>query len=58
MDTVRCIGRTAVITKASNFLEWGHGIQNGAGRMEFPDGRVKEGIFENNTFKGPHIGTP
>jgi hypothetical protein len=21
--------------------------------MEFPDGRLKEGIFENNIFKGP-----
>jgi len=26
--------------------------------MEFPDGRVKEGLFENNTFKSPEIGTP
>jgi len=21
--------------------------------MEFPDGRVKEGLFENNVYKGP-----
>lgn len=26
--------------------------------MEFPDGRVKEGLFENNTFKGPQMATP
>lgn len=37
--------------------EWEGGIQNGAGKMEFPDGRVKEGMFENNTFKGPLMGT-
>ena len=23
--------------------------------MEFPDGRIKEGIFENNRFKNPEI---
>lgn len=26
--------------------------------MEFPDGRIKEGLFENNNFKGPIMGTP
>jgi hypothetical protein len=26
--------------------------------MKFPDGRVKEGQFENNTFKGPSMATP
>ena len=26
--------------------------------MEFPDGRTKEGLFENNTFKGPQMATP
>jgi hypothetical protein len=25
--------------------------------MEFPDGRIKEGFFENNVFKGP-VETP
>lgn len=25
--------------------------------MEFPDGRVKEGYFENNVYKGP-VETP
>jgi hypothetical protein len=25
--------------------------------MEFPDGRLKEGMFENNIFKGP-LSTP
>jgi len=32
--------------------EWVRGIQHGVGRMMFPDGTVKEGIFENNVFKG------
>lgn len=26
--------------------------------MDFPDGRVKEGLFEDNKFKGPMIETP
>lgn len=26
--------------------------------MEFPDGRVKEGIFENNIYKKPATDTP
>jgi|694.fasta_scaffold135935_2 hypothetical protein len=26
--------------------------------MEFPDGRVKEGIFDNNIFKQPISDTP
>lgn len=32
--------------------EWRQGIQHGMGKMTFPDGTVKEGYFENNTFKG------
>ena len=32
--------------------EWVRGIQHGVGRMTFPDGTVKEGIFENNVFTG------
>ena len=31
--------------------EWQGGIQHGIGRMVFPDGSAKEGIFENNVFK-------
>jgi hypothetical protein len=33
--------------------EWLNGIQHGIGAMSFPDGRIKEGIFENNIYKGP-----
>jgi hypothetical protein len=32
--------------------EWKKGIQHGKGKMTFPDGRVKDGIFEDATFKG------
>ena len=32
--------------------EWNKGIQHGKGIMTFPDGRVKDGYFENNVFKG------
>jgi len=32
--------------------EWVQGIQHGVGRMMFPDGTTKDGIFENNVFKG------
>eukprot|EP00826_Nyctotherus_ovalis_P046430 TRINITY_DN5246_c0_g1_i11.p1 TRINITY_DN5246_c0_g1~~TRINITY_DN5246_c0_g1_i11.p1 ORF type:complete len:172 (-),score=45.71 TRINITY_DN5246_c0_g1_i11:761-1276(-) len=32
--------------------EWKEGIQHGYGRMYFPDGTVKEGLFANNIFKG------
>ena len=32
--------------------EWKKGIQNGRGVMSFPDGRIKDGYFENNVFKG------
>jgi len=32
--------------------EWKKGIQHGKGIMTFPDGRIKDGNFENNTFKG------
>jgi hypothetical protein len=31
---------------------WARGIQNGYGKMIFPNGRVKEGYFENNIYKG------
>lgn len=33
--------------------DWKHGIQHGHGRIVFPDGSFKEGIFENNIFKSP-----
>jgi hypothetical protein len=33
--------------------EWQHGIQHGLGTMSFPDGRVKEGRFENNVYVAP-----
>lgn len=32
--------------------EWLNGIQNGFGKMIFPNGKSKEGIFEKNIFKG------
>lgn len=32
--------------------EWRKGIQEGKGVMTFPDGRIKDGNFENNIFKG------
>lgn len=32
--------------------EWKKGIQHGKGVMTFPDGRIKDGYFENNNFKG------
>ena len=32
--------------------EWKKGIQHGRGVMTFPDGRIKDGYFENNVFKG------
>lgn len=32
--------------------EWKKGIQNGRGVMTMPDGRIKDGIFEANIFKG------
>lgn len=31
---------------------WYKGIQHGKGRMEFPDKKIKEGIFQNNIFQG------
>jgi hypothetical protein len=33
--------------------EWEKGIQHGRGKMTFPDGSVKDGMFENNMFIGP-----
>ncbi len=32
--------------------EWKKGIQHGRGVMTFPDGRIKDGYFDNNVFKG------
>ena len=32
--------------------EWRKGIQYGRVVMTFPDGRIKDGYFENNVFKG------
>ena len=32
--------------------EWEYGIQHGFGRMNFPNGDVKEGMFENNVYRG------
>ena len=32
--------------------EWKKGIQHGRGVMTMPDGRIKDGIFEANIFKG------
>ena len=31
--------------------EWDSGIQHGKGKMIFPNGTVKEGLFQNNVFK-------
>lgn len=40
-------------TDGSKYVgEWKNGIQNGYGKMEFPNGTVKEGYFDNNIFKG------
>ena len=30
--------------------QWKKGIQHGVGKMIFPDGSIKEGLFDNNTF--------
>jgi hypothetical protein len=32
---------------------WVTGIQNGQGKMIFPNDQIKEGLFEMNVFKGP-----
>ena len=32
--------------------EWYCGIQHGIGKMTFPNGIIREGVFENNIFKG------
>lgn len=32
--------------------EWKKGIQHGWGTMSFPNGKVKEGYFEDNMFRG------
>ena len=40
-------------TDGSQYIgEWKKGIQHGKGIMNFPDGRIKDGYFENNIFKG------
>lgn len=40
-------------TDGSKYVgEWKNGIQNGYGKMIFPNGKVKEGYFENNVYKG------
>lgn len=31
---------------------WNKGIQHGIGKMVFPNGTIKEGVFEMNVFKG------
>ena len=34
---------------------WSHDIQNGYGKLIYPDGSVKEGIYENNVLVKPYI---
>jgi hypothetical protein len=34
---------------------WSLDIQNGYGKLIYPDGSVKEGIFENNVLVKPYI---
>jgi hypothetical protein len=31
---------------------WEKGMQHGIGRLELPDGRIKEGLFQRNKFIG------
>lgn len=33
--------------------QWMRGIQHGYGKMNFADGQVKEGYFDNNIYIGP-----
>ena len=33
--------------------EWERGIQHGMGKMSFPDGTEKEGVFQDNVYRGP-----
>ena len=35
--------------------DWDQNIQHGHGKMTFPNGQTKEGIFENNVFKQEKI---
>ena len=37
---------------------WVRGIQHGYGRMWMPNRKYKEGLFENNVYKGPWKGEP
>ena len=40
-------------TDGSKYVgDWKNGIQNGYGKMIFPNNTVKEGYFDNNIFKG------
>jgi hypothetical protein len=40
-------------TDGSKYIgDWKNGIQNGYGKMIFPNNTVKEGYFDNNIFKG------
>lgn len=32
--------------------EWAHGIQHGKGKMVFPSGKIKEGMFADNVYTG------
>jgi MORN repeat len=34
---------------------WTHDIQNGYGKLIYPDGSVKEGIYENNVLVKPYL---
>ncbi len=38
--------------------QWCRGIQHGYGHMYFADGTTKEGIFDNNIYKGPSAEVP
>jgi len=33
--------------------QWEYGAQHGHGKLYLPNGEIKEGIFENNVYKGP-----
>ncbi len=37
--------------------DWVKGIQHGFGKLILPDGTVKEGIFENNVYRGTRRGS-
>ena len=46
------IGQMIWTDKSMYIGEWKVGIQHGYGRMTFPNGKVKEGLFDRNIFKG------